>query len=361
MRLRLVLLAWTASLLLASAVPVAHATYDPIDSGLTTLELDKGFLHLLEQHGVELATREGAAVRGRALRFPVSGGKFDPGAKRGTVEHGGTVLFQRGAHSVSLRRLQLKTTRRSSPLVVKVAGGQLKLGVARRITVTRRGFGEEVTVSSLRLTAKVATRLCKRLGLPGVFEQGMPLGSAQTRTTPATVAIGAGNTVQLVLDPAMAAKLNDLHVSVNPIFPAERPSFFTLPIFNGKLALDFSTGFLQLQGGIELIKLGGGQIIWRESRIDLGARTLSAEVEVGPSPPYAGKAGVLAVAAFDLAAGTTALNPESRSLTVSGAALTLPEQTAALFNEAFAKPQGKENAFAAGEILGRISFTASSQ
>lgn len=361
MRARIAQLAALAALLLLAAPPATRAAYDPLGAGASTLDLDKGFLRLLRDHGVELATREGASFGGGALRFPVTGGKFDPRTREGTVEHGGIVLFRRGRRSISMKGLQLKTTRRSSPFVAKLAGGQLKLGPVRRLSVGRRGFADTVEASTLRLSAKFADRLSKRLRLKGVFGEGMTLGSAVTRAVPATTAILPKGVAQLELDPAMAARLDDLFVAVNPIFPAERPSLFTLPIFNGKLSLDFSAGYLQLQGGIEFIQLGGGQVIWRESRVDLDGDSLSPEVEALPSPPFAGKAEQIPVAALDLGAGTTAANPGSRTFAVSSAALRLSDSTAALFNAVFAKPQGKEGVFAAGETLGRISFIAEAQ
>jgi hypothetical protein len=361
MRRGRLLIACLTALAVLAAAPVAEATYDPLGSGVTALKLDKGFRALLRDHGVELATREGATFKGGALQFPVAGGKFDPTTKKGTVEHGGTALFKRAGRAVSLKKVQLKTTRPSSPLVAKLGGGQLKLGPARSLVVTRPGFADEVKVSKLRLTGKFATRLSKRLGLRGVFREGMPIGSAVTRANPVTVSVLGEGRARFELDPGMAVKLDDLHVAVNPIFPAERPGVFTLPIFGGKLAPDLSAGYLQLHGGLELLQLGGGQVTWSESLVDLGGRSLSPEVEVKPSPPYVGKAGLLAIASLDLGAGSTAANAGPRTLTVEGAGLTLSESTAATLNEVFAKPQGKQGIFAAGEPLGRISFLAETQ
>ncbi|MDX6634083.1 MAG: hypothetical protein QOF06_286 [Solirubrobacterales bacterium] len=355
------LIACLVTLVGLAATPVAEATYDPLSSGATVLKFDKGFRGLLRDHGVRLATREGASFKSGALRFPVSGGRFDPTTKKGTVEHSGTALFVRAGRSLSLKKVQLKTTRPSSPLVAKLGGGQLKLGPAQRLVVTRPGFADEVTVSKLRLSGKFATRLSKRLGLRGVFREGMLVGSAVTRANPETVTVLGEGRARFELDPGMAAKLDDLHVAVNPIFPAERPGVFTLPIFGGKLAPDLSAGFVQLHGGLELLQLGGGQVIWSESLVDLVGRALSPEVEVKPSPPYVGKAGLLAIAALDLGAGSTAANPGPRTLAVDSAGLNMSESTAATFNEVFAKPQGKQGVFAAGEPLGRLSFLAETQ
>jgi hypothetical protein len=314
-------------LTLSAAAP-ARAIYDPLASGTTVLELDKSFLGLLRAHDVVISAREGAGLRGGALRFPVSGGKFDPRTRRGTVEHAGAVVFRRGNRTVPLKGLQLRTTRRSSPLVAKLGGGQLKLGPARRLKVVRRGFGEKITVTSMRLTDKFATRLSRRLKLRDVLEEGMPVGSAVTRADPATVAVLAKGTAQLELDPAMTAKLADLHVAVNPIFPAERPGPFALPIFSGKLALDLRSDYLQLAGALELLQLGGGQVFWKEPVLDLAGGTLGLR-EGG------------ALAALDLDTGAAVSDLERRTLGVTNATLRLIGPTAALLNQAFAEPKAR--------------------
>jgi hypothetical protein len=349
-----------ACLAIQATGSTASASYDPLGSGATVLRLDKGFLGLLRSHGVRLSAREGAVVDGSALRFPVTGGRFDPRAKKGTVEHGGAVLFEGGGPPLSLKGLQLKTTRPSSPFVAKLGGGQLKLGRAQRLVVSRSGFADEVQTSQVRLSAKFATRLSKRLRSRGVFKEGMLVGNAVTRANPVTVTVLARGRASLELDPAMAAKLDDLFVAVNPIFPAERPGPFTLPILGGKLAPDLASAFLQLDGALELLQLGGGQLIWSAPVLDLDAGSLRPEVEVKPSPPYAGKAGPLDIASLSLPPGSTAANPKRRTLAVSGAPLALTDSTAATFNEVFAKPQRRDRVFSAGEVLGRITFVATS-
>ncbi len=339
---------WLLALLALLAAPAARAAYDPIASGVTVFRLDRSFLELVRAHGVRITTREGASFEDGALRFPAVSGKFDPLTRSGTVEHDGTVLFQRGSRTVPLKGLQLKTTRRSSPFVARVGGGQLKLGAARRLAVARRGFGERVAVTGLRLSAKVATRLSRRLRIDGVFEEGMAVGSFTTRTNPETVTILGKGTVDFEFDPAMAAKLDELHVAVSPIFPAEHRGPFTLPIFSGKLAPDLHGDFLQLEGALELLQLGGGQVIWRDPVLDLEEDFLAPREHEG-------------VAWLDLAAGATGKDPKQRTLALTQAALTLPPTTAALFEQLFAENQGMKGVFHAGETLGRISFFAQAQ
>jgi hypothetical protein len=189
----------------------------------------------------------------------------------------------------------------------------------------------------------------------------MPLGSARTRAQPQTVTVLGRNRASIALAADFAAKLSSLFVAVNPIFPAEHPgNEFTLPIFGGTISPSASLGAIDTSGSLEFIQLGGGQVFWARTRLDLAASAALPEVEVKPSPPYAGKLDRLAVATFALAAPAVA-EPRARTVSVSGAALTLDAATAATFNEVFAEPQGKDGVFTAGEALGTLSFVAQGQ
>lgn len=337
-------------------VPVAQATYNPLASGATKLTLDKTFLALLKRNHVKLAATDGARLRTGTVTFPVSGGKFDPTDGRGTVEHQGTLLLQAGPRRIPIRSFLLKTTQRHAPFSVKVGGGQLKLAQAESLDVGRRGFGSVIRVGTMTLSAKVATRLGKKLRLRGVFKPGQPLGSSATEVDPLTVALQGSGRVGLELDPGFVSKLQSLFVAVNPIFPAEHPGPFTLPIFDGAVSTDASTGRLATQGALEFLQLGGGQVFWREPGLDFDSASFAAEAEVDPSPPYGGKLGPIPIAT--LGHGAVSADPTARSISVSGAALALGAPMAATFNEVFAKPQGKEGIFVAGETVGTLSFDA---
>jgi hypothetical protein len=342
-------------LILSQAAPAA-ASYDPLASGTTRLSLDKSFLGLLREHGVKLEGREGARVKGRVLSFPVSGGKFDPAAEKGTVEHQGTVLFKAGARKLALGALQLKTTRPHTPLSAKVGGGQLKLASTAGLAVTRAGFGSKAKTSTLALSAKLATRLAKRLHLRGVFAAGRPLGTAVTRTVPATVAIVPTGRLTFAPDPAFLSTLDSHFVSLNPIAPAELAPgpLFSFPIApEGQLAPDATSGTLRLAGELEFLQLGGGQVFWHEPWLDPAAHGITVEADVEPSPPYPGKQGRIAV--LGLGAGVVSSDPGARTIAVAGAPLTLQAAAAAAFNEAFAEGEG---AFGAGEAVGTVSFRA---
>jgi len=340
-------------------VPDARATYDPLASGATRLTLSTSFMVLLKRNRVELSASDGAKLKGRTISFPVSGGKFDPRRAKGTVDHEGTLLLQAGRHRIRMGALLLRTTQKHAPFSVKLGGSQLKLAETPKVVITRAGFGSTIGIGSLTLSAKVAIRLGRKLHLRGVFEPGQALGSSATTATPLTVALQGSGRISFELDPSFTAKLQSLFVAVNPIFPAEHPGPFAFPIFGGTLAPDSSSGRLAAQGALEFLQLGGGQVFWREPHLDFADRLFTAEAEVDPEPPYGGKLGPVSVAG--LSGGNPSADQKSRTLSLGGVTLTSEAATAAIFNEVFAKPQGKDGVFVAGEALGSLAFTARGQ
>lgn len=348
-----------AAIFLLAFAPAAQGAYDPVGSGTTRLSLDRSFLSLLRQNGVKLSALAPAKLAGGVLSFPVAGGKFDPLSANGVIEHEGALLFKAGRRSIPLKAPQLKTTQRRAPLSAKVGGSQLKLVRARGLSVTRTGFGEKIAVSGLTLSPKLATRLAKKLGLRGILEGGQAFGRTLTRANPETVRLLSRGKVALSLDPGFQAKLGSLFVAVNPVFPAERPAEFTLPISGGTIAPDASRGRVETAGSLEFLQQGGGQAFWAEVGLDLALGSLDAEAELLPSPPYAGKLGRVGIAGFGAPAASS--DPRARTVGVAGISLALDAATAAAFNELFAKPQGKDGVFAAGEALGSVSFTAAGQ
>lgn len=343
----------------AAGAPPVRAAYDPVASGATSLSLDPGFRHLLRQAGVRISAVAPATLRGGVATFPVSGGKFDPVDGKGTVEHDGALVLSRAGSSIPLKALQLKTSAPRAPFSAKLGGGQLKLLRAASLEVSRQGFGDRVSTGSLRLSAKVATRLAKKLDMRGVLKAGQLLGEGSTRIQPEGVTLLPSGRAELALDPAFEAKLASLFVAVNPIFPAEHPGPFTFPIGGGRIAPNGSAGALSALGSLEFLQLGGAQVFWSAPSLDLGAATFSPEVDTEPSPPYGGKVGSVVVA--HLGGGAFTADPEVRTLHLSAASLALDAATAAAFDDAFAKPEGRQGVFAGGEPIGTVSFSARGQ
>jgi hypothetical protein len=332
----------------------AVGAYDPLGSGTTKLVLDRGFAHLLAATGVEVVPVAPAERHRRSFTLPISGGAIDPGEEKGEIDQQGALVFQRGARRLPLREIVVKTKR--EPLIARVGGGQLKLATATKRSFARAGFGSRFTATGLRLSAKLATRLGKKLRLHGVFEAGQRLGTLRASAQPATVAILPSGRATLTPDPAFIDKLDDLFVSLNPIAPAERSPgpIFSMPIVGGSaLAPDASAGTLRSGGSLEFLQLAAGQIFWHELWFDPTTDQVLAEADIEPAPTFPGKLGQVPI--LTLGAGNVASEPIARTVASSGAPLALTESTAAYFNQAFAA--GAE-VFHRGETFGAVSFVA---
>jgi len=348
-------IALTALALLAGAA-AAQATYDPLGSGTTKLALDKRFVSFLKADGIEFTASAGAKRKGSSITLPVSAGNMDPTIGMGEIDLGGTIAFQGAKGRVPLRKVTVKT--KQATLTAKVGGGQLKVATSSKRSSARKGFGTKYTAKALKLTAKVATRLNKKLRPKLPFAAGQAIGTLVSNAQPQLVTVLDRGRATLVLDSAFAAKMDSLFVSINPIFPAEHQgSTFTFPIaVGGSLAPDGSRGTLRTGGSVEFLQLGAGQVFWQELWLDLAARSDTAEVDVEPTPAFPGKLGRIGV--LDLGAAAVSSDPKARTISVSAAPLTLQASAAANFNQAFAP--GKEP-FKAGEAVGALSFSAQGQ
>ncbi|HEX5592944.1 MAG TPA: hypothetical protein VFX35_06320 [Solirubrobacterales bacterium] len=181
---RLASLLASAAVLLAAFPAISPAKYDPVGSGATKWKLDTSFLAALKHNGVKVSAQRPATLKKGVVTFPVVAGKIDPLVGKGAVEHDGALFLKAKRGMVLLKKLQLKTTRRTAPLAAKVGGGQLKLGTAEMLRESRSGFGEKLTLPASALGDKVAARLNKRLHLRIPLRPGQPLGSVTTTVAP---------------------------------------------------------------------------------------------------------------------------------------------------------------------------------
>jgi hypothetical protein len=336
--------------------PAARAANDPLGSGTAKLVLDKRFASFLKRDGVTLSATQGATRKGGAFVLPVVGGSLDPVAGKGEIDAEGSLVFRSSRKKVPLRSIAVKT--KHSPLVAKVGGSQLKVATSSKLFDERSGFGVRFSAKQLKLTAKVATRLNKKLRPRVPFAEGQLLGSIVATPQPKLATVLDTGRATLVFDPAFLARLESRFVSLSPIFPAEHQGgTFSFPIaIGGQIAPSGAEGTLRTGGSVELLQLGAGQVFWKEPWMDMGAKLDSAEVDVEPTPAFPGKLGRIGV--FDLAGGASSSDPKSRTVTLAGGPLTLEAQTAKTLNEAF--DEGKE-LFKAGEVAGTLSFTAQAQ
>jgi hypothetical protein len=334
----------------------AGAAYDPVGSGLVRLELAKRFATFLGRDRVRIISAAPASRQGRTLSFPASGGSFDPTIGKGEVELEGSLVFRNTRKRVPIRKLVVKTGH--APLLAKVGGSQLKLFQATSLNSVRHGFGGRFTAGGLRLSAKMATRLDKKLRPPVPFTGAQIIGTLVAFPQPLVTTILPTGRATLALDSAFVAKLNEEFVSVNPVFPVEHVgSEFTLPIIaNGALSPDGDRGVLRTGGEIEFLKLGSGQVFWHELWFDLGDRFALSEIDLEPSPPYPGKVGQLEALTIDPA--PTSADQAGRSIALGPAVLRLSSATADSFNHAFSEGH---QVFQAGEVFASLSFIAQGQ
>lgn len=336
--------------------PVAKAANDPLGSGAVRLSLDRAFVSFLAKDAIKLTAAQGARRKGTTIILPVTGGSMDPTKGRGDIEALGQIVFEGSRRKVPLRDIAVKT--KHSPLVAKVGGSQLKVAASQKLSSKRAGFGSSFLAKALKLSAKAATRLNKKLRPKAPFEAGQAIGSLLSNAQPKRATVLESGKATLAFDPVFFAKLGECFVSVNPIFPAEHSgAIFSFPILIGsQVAPDGSEGTLRTGGTVELLQLGAGQVFWHEPWLDLGARSGTAEVDLEPSPVFPGKLG--RVGLFAANGGSISSDPQARTIATSGIALALTAEAAASLNEAFAEGKG---AFKAGEGAGTLSFTAQAQ
>jgi hypothetical protein len=331
----------------------AQAKNDPLGSGKTKLSLDRSFLSFLAQNDLKLKAKLGAKRQAKTITLPIVGGTMDLAEGRGEIEVEGTIVFEGAKGKLPFREIAIKT--KKTPLIAKVGGSQLKVASAKTISSKRAGFGSTFKAQKLSLTAKAATRLNKKLRPKAPFQEGQLLGSLTSTPQPALITIEDQGKATLAFDAAFVQKLDSRFVSLNPIFPAEHQgATFTFPIAaGGSLAPDGSQGTLRTAGAVELLQLHGAQLFFSEPWLDLGAHQASAEIELLPSPPYPGK--IARTGIFDIAASPVVSDPKTRTISVSGAQLTLNAAGAQELNEAFGEGKG---IFAVGELVGAVGFGA---
>ncbi len=381
---------------LLAFAPLASATSDPLASGTTTINLNKGFFKKLKKSGVKVLKLSPGTVKNRTVTLPVSGGSLDPTTGAGTVEHSGGIKFKRGKKTAKVNTLVLDTT--TSSLKAKVAGKNMKLASVKGLTFARNGFGTNVSISSLKLTGKAAKQLNKKLGFTGgkkgkgnkrastskttqpPFKGNQVLGGSTSETQPKTVAVQAGGKANLLTDEATVKKfstpiaLGGLGVEIKTVPPAETEATanpFTprllFPISGGTIAPDANAGTVQTTGAVTLHQVLAPEkettmtlsAIW----VDLNTKVATAEVRVESTVDpkiNLGALGRSSIADLNLSGATIKSDRSAHTVTVENAVATLQEVTAATLNSVFGTPIGKAP-FAKGDGLGTFSFTVQTQ
>jgi hypothetical protein len=394
---------------LLALAPFASAASDPLASGTTTVRLNKGLVKKLKKSGVKVLKVSPGTVKGSTVTLPVSGGSLDPITGLGTVEHSGGFKFKAGKKSAPVNTLVLDST--TGSLSAKVAGKSMKFASTKGVTVTRNGFGANVSVASLKLTGKAAKQLNKKLGFSGKksnkgkgnkraatrkvvkppFKGNQTLGASTSETQPKTVAVLPSGNATLALSASALQKLNNVGphppgepgpfaVKLSTVAPTTvaspgPPPSVAFPISGGTLSPTASAGILQTAGGLKLVQdleMAGKGVttltmgnIW----VDMAAKTATVEVTIeNPKTPEAnlGNLGRSSIADIQLTGATISSDPATHAISVQNATATLQAVTAETLNSVFITPVEKatgtpQEKFAAGDPLGVFSFTAQTQ
>jgi len=361
-----------AALLVALLVfaPAAPAVPTPIGEGKTELRLSGGLYKQLKRNDVDVLRSQAGKVRGRVATLPVEEGTLDPVTGAGSVLYGGGIRFRVGDKQVALSGLVLNTTRRT--LRGKIAGRGLKLASARGVVNYRNGFGRDLIVKRLKLTARAAKVLNSQLGLSRVFRGGSSLGETVGFADPASVTIQSGSIV-LEGSEGFFGKLKSLDVEVVPFEAATvlgtTPPAFSFPLLPGTVPMDLSDDGPGSETGLRLIQKGGTPELPIMSpvmslvavSVSPESRILSAGVSVHFSEGNPGLYGVAPIATLDASTSALLADPPSRTLSMINLRATINQFLAEKLNETFAQPKGKPPLFSAGEPLGTVSLTVQAE
>ena len=357
--------------LFAVAVPGAQAEGDPLARGTTKLTLEKGLMGSLGNSGVELVAKRPAKSKGGTATLPVDGGEIDPTTGEGVATHRGEIGFVRGRRSLFLGSLVLDTRRRL--LTARLGGKKTKVAFARKISFVREGYGTRITVSELSLTGHLARKLDSRLRVR-FFKAGRSFARSSSATEPLTVKVipielGIHGQGFMYLRPLaeVVSKLAAKDISY-PEYPCTPPcpntvwtignaryfggGYFTMGfhITGGRIAPDRSMGEITAEGGIRVFtnhpEVNPSVVILRDFTLDLTANTITADVELQPSPPAPGDIGRVTVGTID----RNAIKGDTRDFD----AVRLTARTASVINQVFPGPAAAD--FSAGDALFSLSY-----
>lgn len=345
-------MALAACLLLA--LPVASPA-EPIRKGTTQLRLSRDLMTALKADGMRLTKLREAKARGRVVSLPIGSGEVDLTNASGSIEHDGGFALVAGRRTVEVTALRLDTAKHG--LWGKLDGRRLKLASFAAFTVERDGFGDDIGVAALKLRPMVAHLLNSKLGLRGVFPARAPFASLSSGFKPLFDTVASGSLV-LTLDPITLAKLGAAGVTPAPfealVLGSEPPSY-AASLSAGAIYPDLRGGSASVDAGLRLSRATPwAQLSWTGLSLSLETNKLFADTSVASGAGNSPK-GVGPIAALDLSGATARVDRDKRTVTITGARVTLEASAAQLINETFAKVPGQQ-IVASGELLGTLSL-----
>jgi hypothetical protein len=341
---------------------------------------------------MQLQGSRGLKLKPGNITLAITGGAIDPVDGSGTAQVSGGFKARRGKGKAKVKivSLTLGPNGGQGSIVVKVGKDFVNgFGTLSGGTVTRDGWGARIENVSATIASRGARALNRALSgkkrkgakksARGGVKAGQPLGRIVSMTTvPSSVEVVPGTgTMELAtnLGGAFASKLPQHCISlmgVTAIAPAMMEIVpvggFTFPVAGGSAAPDFTAGQLLTAGGQTLTKdngLGtpsgcsggppvGTHLLSTSLGVDFAQNALTA-IATLPSGTALPRA---PLATIDFSTGTRSVDPNTKTLTVTGATASLASLAAPLLNQNFPNESGSAaNDFAAGDVIGTINIT----
>jgi hypothetical protein len=337
---------------------------------------------------IQLQGSRGLKLKPGNLNVPITGGAVDPIDGSGTVKVSAAIKAKRGKGKAKVTITALNLGANGGPGTVSVKVGKKKVAVFGNLTggtVVRDGWGAKISGIKATIAGKGAQALNrafsprKKAGKSagGGVKAGQALGTVVSVTTdPLSVEVVPGTgtmTLHTDLLGAFATKLPQHCIlaltGVTPIAPATQSlADFSFPITGGSAAPDFSAGELLTGGGQRITKTGG---------IGTPGACASADPPIGsnldstnPGMDFAqnfllstaalpnGTVLRAPLANIDFSTGTRSVDPNTKSLTVTGATVSLQQLAAFTLNTVFPTESGNaSDDFAAGDAIGTVDIT----
>jgi hypothetical protein len=338
---------------------------------------------------IQLQGSRGLKLKPGNLNVAITGGAVDPIDGSGTVKVSAPVKAKRGKGKAKVTITALNLGANGGPGTLSAKVGKKSIaafGTLSGGSVARDGWGAKITDVKASIARKGAQALSRafsgkgkgaRKSSGGQVKAGQPLGTVVSITTdPLSVEVvpGSGSmTLNTNVSGPFANKLPSHCISllagVTPIAPATQMiANFTFPVSGGSAAPDFSAGVLLTAGGQTITKDNGLLTPGGCTSADppVGTKLISTDLGVDFAQNFLMSSATLPtgttlrapLGTIDWSTGTRSLDPNTKTLTISGATVNLSAASAFTLNTTFPNESGTPgDDFAPGDQIGTIDLS----
>jgi hypothetical protein len=350
---------------------------------------------------MQLQNSHGLKLKPRSLTLTITGGAIDPVDGSGIAQVSGGFKARRGKGKTKVKftSFTLGANGGQGSIVAKVGKEFVNnFGTLRGGTVTRDGWGAKIENVAVSITGKGAKALNSAFSprkkgkgagksARGRVKAGQTLGRIVTMTTdPLDVEVVPGTGEMTLHTSAMGPFVSKLpnHCidplptgsppGVAPIAPATNSGVlgtdYHFPVSGGNIAPDFSAGELLTAGGQTITKNStsivtpsacttsapptGSTLQSNDLSVAFNQNQLRAIATIpsGTTLPRA------PLADIDFSTGTRSVDPSTKTVSVTGATVSLASLAAPLLNQNFPTESGSaSDDFATGDLIGTIDIT----